>query len=442
MDPVEQIATAVLYEGYVLWPYRRSARKNQQRWTLGGVYPRAFSEAAGTRDPWRMQTQCLVRGAAPTVSVKVRFLQVVDRQVGRWCADGRLEFVDALQVGSERYLAWEEATEREVVAADLPLRALAAPRSVPIVVPAGAAEEPLIGPDGAAVGALVRRWRALQGMVEIGAEPLQEALFRLTVQVSNTTPWSGEPRAATLQQTFASAHTLLTLDAGEFLSLMDPPEELRWAAERCENIQTWPVLVGPPGDRRAMLSAPIILYDYPQVAPESPGDLFDNTEIDQLLILNILSLTDEEKAEVRASDARARALLERTEALTPEDFLRLHGAIREFQALDAEPASVPLLRELEQPPPAQVVVDGVALAPGSRVRLRPRPGGDILDLALAGKLAVVEAIEQDYEGRIHLAVVLEDDPGRDLGVARQPGHRFFFAPQEIEPVDDRAGGRP
>ena len=145
-EPVEKIAAAVLYEGYVLWPYRRSAQKNQKRWTFGGVYPRAFSETAGTNDPWLMQTQCLVVGEKPAVEVKVRFLQVVERQVGRYTGDGtvgggfqtrpyqgvekaqnlagRLEFVDEIRVGNERYLAWEEAAEREVVASGLGLAEL------------------------------------------------------------------------------------------------------------------------------------------------------------------------------------------------------------------------------------------------------------------------------------------------------------------------------
>lgn len=88
----------------------------------------------------------------------------------------------------------------------------------------------------------------------------------------------------------------------------------------------------------------------------------------------------------------------------------------------------------EKTPVESVNVSGVEVRAGDRVRLRPKAGGDIFDLALAGQVAVVESIEQDYEGRNHLAVVLEDDPGRDLGMQRQPGHRFFFAPEEVEPL--------
>ena len=96
--------------------------------------------------------------------------------------------------------------------------------------------------------------------------------------------------------------------------------------------------------------------------------------------------------------------------------------------------------ELERPGPDTVEVDGVALRARSRVRLKPRKGGDVFDLALAGRTAVIEGIEQDMEGNLQLAVAIDDDPGRDLGMRRQPGHRFFFSPDEVEPLtgDDGA----
>ncbi|MEA2254930.1 MAG: hydrogenase maturation protease [Solirubrobacteraceae bacterium] len=94
--------------------------------------------------------------------------------------------------------------------------------------------------------------------------------------------------------------------------------------------------------------------------------------------------------------------------------------------------------ELERPAPDSVVVDGVRVRRRSRVRLRPRAGGDVFDLALAGRVAIVDAIEQDMEGNVQLAITVEDDPGRDLGERRQPGHRFFFAPSEVEPLGDEA----
>jgi hypothetical protein len=191
-------------------------------------------------------------------------------------------------------------------------------------VDGGAAEEPL-----GAAGWIVRERRRLSGTVEAAAEPVASGLQRVTVRVANTTPGDGD-RDELNRRTFCSTHAVLRVDRGGFVSLTDPPPELVEVAEQCRNDGSWPVLVGEPGDRSAMLASPIILEDHPRIAPESPGDLFDGGEIDQMLVLNILSLTDEEKAEMRDSDPRAREILERTESLTPEQLMRLHGAIREF----------------------------------------------------------------------------------------------------------------
>jgi hypothetical protein len=334
VDAVKKIAEAVLYEGYVLWPYRRSAKKNQQRWTFGGVYPRAYSEARGEDDPWIMQTQCPLSGDEESaIEVRVRFLHVTERKVGVIKGE-TLEFVEELRVGGELYLPWDEATEREIAVGRFKLsELLESTKRVGIDIPGGSSEEPLADPTGEVAGALVRSWRALCGTVEVEAEPLREGLFRVTVRISNTTPWGGEDRESTLRQTFASTHTVLEVEGGEFVSLMDPPEPFREAVRGCENLKTWPVLVGEEGEQNMLLSSPIILYDYPQIAPESPGDLFDGGEIDQLLILNILTLTDEEKEEMRASDPRAREILTRCESLSPEQLMNLHGVVREGQRL-------------------------------------------------------------------------------------------------------------
>jgi hypothetical protein len=457
MDPVEKIAAAVLYEGYVLWPYRRSAQKNQRRWTFGGVYPRAFSETAGTNDPWLMQTQCLVVGEKPTVEVKVRFLHVVERQVGRYPRDGtvgrggsrtartrasgagepeRLEFVDEIRVGNERYLAWQEAAEREVVASGLGFAELATPMHAAISIPAGVEEEPLEDQGGEVVGALVRSWRSLEGVVEVEAEPVREGLFKLTVKVMNTAPWDGQDRDETLRQTLVSTHTILRVEDGEFVSLMDPPKELTHLAEECENSKTWPVLAGEEGDKHTVLSSPIILYDYPRIAPESPGDLFDGGEVDQLLTLSILALTDEEKDEMRATDPRAREILDRSESLTEEDLMGLHGRVQAFQTPRGGEQIDPFEVEgLERRAPLSVTVEGIEVRTGSRVRLWPKAGRDIFDIALSGKAAIVEKIEQDYEDRILLAVSVEDDPGREMVDLPVLGHRFFFSPEEVEPLE-------
>ncbi len=296
MDAVRAIADAVLYEGYILWPYRKSALKNQQRFSFGTIHPGGFN-----------QTECLLEpGEDATVEVTVRFLQVVERQVWR----GH-EALDELEIGGELHQSWEEAVEREL-RFDFNMRS---PVRVPVEVAAGATREEL--GDGCA---MERRWDALSGTIDASARRPREGLVRLRVRTENGTAASE----------FRSAHTLLSTRGGDFVSLTDPPPELRADAEACENVGLWPVLVGEEGDRSRLLASPIILPDHPQIAPESPGDLFDATEIDQMLVLNILSLTEEERREMRSADPRAREILERTEALSEEELMRLHGTIREF----------------------------------------------------------------------------------------------------------------
>jgi hypothetical protein len=285
-DPVRQIADAVLYEGYLLWPYRRSAMKNTRRWTFGGVYPPGWS-GEHPDDRCVVRAECLFAG---DLDVRVRFLHVVRRQVE---LHGRP--VDEARTGGERFLTWEEATERE-----------AGPG--PIAIPAGSEREE-VG-DGVTI---VRSWHALEGTVEVEAGD-----GRAVVTVSNTTPWAGGTREQALEQTFCSLHAVLRADS--FVSATDP------RSEGCVSDGLWPVLAADG----VMLASPIILEDHPRIAPESPGDLFDGGEIDQMLVLNILSLTDEEKAEMRDSDPRAREILERTEALTPEQLMSLHGRLSDL----------------------------------------------------------------------------------------------------------------
>ncbi|MGH3147947.1 MAG: hypothetical protein ACRDTR_19320, partial [Rubrobacter sp.] len=155
--------------------------------------------------------------------------------------------------------------------------------------------------------------------------------------------------------------------------------------------------------------------------------------------LSILALTDEEKDEMRATDPRAREILDRSEALTEEDLMGLHGAVRGFQTLRGGEQIDPFEVEgLERRAPLSVTVGGVEVRSGSRVRLWPKAGRDIFDIALSGKAAIVEKIEQDYEDRILLAVSVEDDPGREMVDLPVLGHRFFFSPEEVEPLE---GGR-
>jgi hypothetical protein len=409
VDALEQITAAVLYEGYVLWPYRRSARKNQQRWTFGGVYPPAFVGFVGSGDPSRVQCQCLVRGSQPTLDAELRFLHVVHRQPVVAAVDGSLACVDELA----GVLAWDEAVERHVGPGD-------------VRISAGEARENVTG------GTIIRTWSELHGRYDVALERLREDLWRLTASLENTSGWLGHDRGQAQRHGFMSAHFVLRTTNAAFVSLTDPPRELDATARACENIGLWPVLVE---NEQTMLASPIILYDYPQIAPESPGLLFDSGEIDQLLILNTLTLTDAEKAEVRATDPRARELLDRAEALGTEQLAQLHGAIRELRVLRPAEEVWPTLSSVDNAPvPTGVVIDGAFVQRGCGVRLHPRGRADVFDMLLEGKLATVESIEQDFDDEVQLAVTIDDDPGRDLGMQRMPGHRFFFSPDEVEPI--------
>lgn len=144
----------------------------------------------------------------------------------------------------------------------------------------------------------------------------------LTVSVENTSGWSGTERAEALEHTLVSAHVVARVRGGAFVSPRETEQPLRQEG-------LWPVLVGEPGDRSTLLASAIVLDDYPRVAPESPGDFFDGCEIDQLLVLSILGLSDDEKREIRAGDARAAAILARTEAMTESEIARLHGTWRD-----------------------------------------------------------------------------------------------------------------
>src|SRR5262249_37658675 len=149
--------------------------------------------------------------------------------------------------------------------------------------------------DGETVGALMREQQEIVGNVEISATPVRNGLFRVTLRVLNLTALGEEERPGrdeALLRSLVSTHAILGVRQGEFVSLLYPPEPWREAAAACHNVGTWPVLVGEEGEKDTMVSSPIILYDYPQVAPESPGEFFDATEIEEMLMLRVLTLTE------------------------------------------------------------------------------------------------------------------------------------------------------
>jgi hydrogenase maturation protease len=293
---VEDIVQAVLYEGYILYPYRPSSVKNRQRWTFGGVYPKAFTEKHRCSDACSMQTQCIVMGARD-VNVTLRFLHLLERR------------------DAERQV-WQEALEREIRLEHLKLDD--PPRRVGFGFPSSREID----------GDVVRTQEEVRGQIEVSAERHAGDIFVLTVRVNNTTPFEGSDREAALLRAFASTHLILNVPDGQFMSLTDPPESLRELAAACQNVGCWPVLVGEAGESDTMLASPIILEDYPRIAPQSPGNLFDGTEIDEILTLRILTLTDDEKREAVSADGRAAELFARTESLARQQLMDLHGVMR------------------------------------------------------------------------------------------------------------------
>jgi hypothetical protein len=396
------VADAVLFEGYVLYPYRASAPKNRLRWQFGVVVPRAFSEAHGS-DPWRLRTGCLIEGGAAMLEGKLRFLRLRRRRVERRdpARPGGFAPVDSLEASGQLHVSWDEGEVEEI-----DLRAPIDGATALAFSLAGRREsEPLLEGD-AEVGRIVRETGPLSGVVHVRAEPVAapQTLRRLEIAVENTGPWDdpGATRDEALGAALLGTHLLLAAPGGRFLSVTDPPDWAVTAAGACRGQGLHPVLVD--GDQ-VVLAAPFILSDHPRVAPESQGDFYDATEIDELLTLRTLTLTDEEKRQVRATDPRAAALLERVERTSDEEMASLHGAFRE-------------------PEPPSVVA-------GARVRLRPGARRtDAQDMFLVGRLATVEAVLRDVDGRDCFAVTVDDDPGRDL--LRENGRYLYFYADEVE----------
>ncbi len=402
---VDKIARAVLYEGYLLYPYRPSALKNRQRWNFGVLYPESWIATQTGSDRSYFQMECLAFGGAHSrLDVTVRFLHVMSRGSGE--------------------KSWQEAIERSVQICDLTFGGMLNPHRERFSFP---------GAEWTEQGIAYRK-ELLEGEISVSAAALRNGVFRVTARVRNTAAFDGLNREEALLRSLASAHAVLTVGDGEVVSQTDPPDSLREAAAGCDNSGVWPVLVGEKGAHDTVLGSPIILPDYPQVAPESAGDLFDATEIDEILSLRILTMTDTEKAEMQESDERARQILERLDTNPAGHLMQLHGVIREMRPESGINLWNPSSPWAEGPQLTSTQIHGVDLEKGSRVRLRPSRRADIFDTLLEGRTAVVEAIEQDYEDNVHLAVVLEDDPGRDLGEMRQAGHRFFFSAAEVEPL--------
>ncbi|MCU1428320.1 MAG: hypothetical protein JWL83_2320 [Actinomycetia bacterium] len=439
------VADAVLYEGYVLYPYRASAAKNQMRWQFGVLAPRRQVEFDAT-DRWYARTECVVApGAEPVLRAHIRCLQVQRRTVeAAGHAPDEWIPVDALSVDGAKVVPWDEATEHEIDLGGVALiPPAAASREVRVSLPGGDDIDELRDGSGAVVGRAIRRREPVDAVVRVETEwaGTTDVLLRVLVTIENETNWSEATptRDEVVRRSLVAVHTLLAIDDGVFVSLLDPPDDARDAVAGCINEGTFPVLIGD--DDTAVLSSPIILYDHPEVAPESPGDLYDATEIDEILALRVITLTDDEKAEARGTDARAAAIIDRCDDMPPEVWARLHGAMRSLHPDEAEattgrdrdggvPWWDPAVDEAVDPGNDTVRVGDVDVGTGTRVRLRPSRRADAHDLFLAGMDATVAGVFHDVDGEVHVAVTIDDDPATEE-LAWQ-GRYLYFHPDEIQ----------
>ncbi|MEU4463951.1 hypothetical protein AB0G20_09575 [Streptomyces sp. NPDC024017] len=371
-EQLSAVADAVLYEGYLLYPYRRSSAKNRVRWQFGVLFPREWVEAdgpvvpgvSGSADSWYQQTECLVRVRQPAsarVRVRVRYLQMQRKQV----EEAGHRPVESLHTDDGTvHLTFDEALPRECEI-EAPLdELLRGGRTVAVGAAAGEDIEPLPGH----AGRVVRSREEIRAETTVTADRLSDGLCRIRVRTTNTAP-APRPRTArdeALRRALIATHTLIGGDEVEFVSLIDPPTDLEAPVRACRNEFTFPVLGGEAGEAgRVLLSAPIILPDHPQVAPESPGDLHDAAEIDEILTLRTMLLTDEEKREARATDPRAAAILDRVDTMPQEVFERLHGAVRSLTPVTPTPPADRLPGPVGSPAPATPAAVSADRSPGA-----------------------------------------------------------------------------
>jgi hypothetical protein len=442
-DRARAIADAVLYEGYLLYPYRASSRKNQTRWQFGVLGPPGAAEA-GIGEDDTLSAQLLVDPQeSAALSVVVRFLQLQRRATEKDLGDGRFEPVDELTSGSRSWLTWDEAVECELSFGPFDAAELGRPQTLPVHVAAGTDIENVDG------GRLVRTRQQLHGEITLTAEP-DDGLLRVTVTVRNLAVPADDKDQA-IATSLIGTHLIVEVAGGEFVSLLEPADDATAAVARCRQHRCFPVLAGPAGEHDLVLISPIILYDHPEIAEQSEGALYDSTEIDEILTLRVMTMTDEEKAQARATDPLAAQIIDRCDSMSPEAMLGLHGVLRNPHGGSTEdpmglipeiPDGVdwwdPLADNAVRPDIDAVLVNGVRIMRGSRVRLHPSRRSDAQDIFYAGKTARVTSVHEDVDGEQHVGVVVDDDPAADLH--DWYGRYLYFAPDEVEPLGAQQTG--
>lgn len=382
MTDVDELVRTLLYEGYALYPYTPGATKNATPTPFGIVYPPAYAvESPTTYDHLRLQ--CIA--------------EVEDVQTARLSID-----VHFLEPAGERH----EGIERRVT---LPATSLAELGSEAATVPFG--------------------FDAVQGHLRVGAQAFHGGLVRVTASVHNETEvQDGLDRPGALRSSLLSTHVVARIaDSGRaagFISPTAPPEHAATANMACANVNTFPVLASREDD--VVVGCAIVLPDHPQLAPESRGDLFDGTEIEEALLLHVLALSADEVDEISKQDPAIREMVRRAAATTPEEFAKLRGRV----TIKDVGAAVPTFGDQELRGERDVIVDGVMYRLGDRVLLRPERNRNAQDHLLDGRTATIERIYIDYSDIVHLCVTVDDDPGQAL--MRDIGRYLYFKPTEVE----------
>ncbi len=383
-EALEALVESLLYEGYALYPYTPGATKNATPTPFGIVYPPEYAEHnPATLDHLRLE--CIVAGPrAATVTATIRFLQV----------------------SGERH----EAADRRL---ELPARTLG---------------ELLDGAGGP------RQWsfdgaETVSGRVRMRAEEAGEGLTRVKVCVHNSTSLESDAaaamdRAAALCHSLLSTHVVVQVVGGRFVSPLETDGPAGNAAAGCESVNTFPVLAHEAD--RAVLGAAIVLPDHPRMAPESLGNLFDNTEIEEALLLHVHTLSDSEREEIAHQDPAVREMIERAASATPEDIIGLHGRL---ELKDPDPNPEP---GHPNPGEQELALDGRTFRKGGKVVLRPATDRDVYDKMLDGRPATIERIYLDYEDAVHIAVTVDGSAEQEL--YRETGRYLFFKPDELEVV--------
>ncbi|HEY2601139.1 MAG TPA: hypothetical protein VGI67_06250 [Thermoleophilaceae bacterium] len=371
-EGLDRLVESLLYEGYALYPYTPGATKNATPTPFGIVYPPAYA-ARGQSTFDHLLLDCLAEPAAGAeLRAEVRFLAPSGVR--------------------------NQAEERR---AELPPLGIGAP---------GVTEEFGFG--------------GLSLRMHLWASDVGECRVRVSLRVENTTEADGElDRAGALRHSLISTHPIVRLSAGRFLSPLD-------CGRDCDSVNTWPVLASPDDD--VMLGAAIVLPDHPQVAPESLGNLFDSTEIEEALLLHVQVLSDEERAEIERQDPVVSEMVARAAATTPEELLRLHGRVTVRDPVTREPPTPSTAVRDPSAGETSAEVNGQLFRRGGHVLLRPGPDADLHARMLDGRSATIERIYTDYDGKVHLGVTVDGDPGQDL--MRDTGRFLFFFAPEVEVI--------